>query len=75
MKLHLNSQTHFKKSKYHALTKREKLSLSLAWKRIVIEHMFHKLKVFRICARDIKRFALRFNLVVAITILLEFNSF
>ncbi len=38
--LHENSQTPFKKSKYHALTKREKQSnRSLARKRIVIEHI------------------------------------
>jgi len=46
--LHENSQTPFKKSKYHALTKREKQSnRSLAGLRIVIEHIFRKLKVFR----------------------------
>ena len=45
--LHENSQTPFKKSKYHALTKREKQSNRvLARKRIVIEHIFRKLKVF-----------------------------
>jgi len=41
MEFHENSQTPFKKSKYHALTKREKQSnRGLARKRIVIEHIF-----------------------------------
>ena len=41
MELHENSQIPFKKSKYHALTKREKQSnRSLGRKRIVIEHIF-----------------------------------
>lgn len=40
MELHENSQTPFKKSEYHALTKREKQSnWSLARKRIVVEHI------------------------------------
>lgn len=69
--LHENSQTPFKKSKYRALTEREKRSnRALARKRIVIEHIFRKLKVFRIlCERyrnRRKRFALRFNLIAAI---------
>ena len=69
--LHPNSQTPFKKSKYHALTKREKQSHRvLARKRIVIEHIFRKLKVFRILSEKYrnrrKRFALRFNLIAAI---------
>ena len=69
--LHENSQTPFKKSKYHALTKREKQSnRSLARKRIVIEHIFRKLKVFRVLSERYrnrrKRFALRFNLISAI---------
>ena len=69
--LHENSQTPFKKSKHHALTKREKhRNRSLARKRIVIEHIFRKLKVFRILSERYrnrrKRFALRFNLIAAI---------
>ena len=69
--LHENSQTPFKKSKYHALTKRERKSnRSLARKRIVIEHIFRKLKVFRILSERYrnrrKSFALRFNLIAAI---------
>jgi hypothetical protein len=76
--LHENSQTPFKKSKYHALTKREKQSnRSLARKRIVIEHIFRKLKVFRILSERYrnrrKRFAIRFNLIATIYNL-ELNS-
>jgi transposase len=69
--LHQNCQTPFKKSKYHALTKSEKQrNRVLARKRIVIEQMFRKLKVFRILSERYrnrrKRFALRFNLIAAI---------
>jgi len=76
--LHENSQTPFKKSKYHALTKKEKQrNRALARKRIVIEHIFRKLKVFRILSERYrnrrKRFALRFNLIAAIYNL-ELNS-
>jgi len=47
--LHENCQTPFKKSKYHALTHKEKQRHRiLARKRILIEHIFRKLKVFRI---------------------------
>jgi len=68
----------FKKSKYHALTKREKQkNRVLARKRIVIEPVFRKLKAFRILSERYrnrrKRFALRFNLIVAIYNF-EFNS-
>ena len=76
--LHENCQTPFKKSKYHALTKREKQrNRTLAQKRILIEHIFRKLKVFRILSERYrnrrKRFALRFNLIAAIYNL-ELNS-
>jgi transposase len=76
--LHKNCQTPFKKSKYHALTKREQQrNRVLARKRIVIEHIFRKLKVFRILSERYrnhrKRFALRFNLIAAIYNL-ELNS-
>ena len=69
--LHENCQTPFKKSKYHALTKRQKQrNKTLARKRISIEHIFCKLKVFRILSERYrnrrKRFALRFNLIAAI---------
>jgi transposase len=69
--LHENCQTPFKKSKYHPLTKRQKQrNKTLARKRILIEHIFCKLKVFRILRERYrnrrKRFALRFNLIAAI---------
>ena len=69
--LHENCQTPFKKSKYHPLTQKEKQkNRSLARKRIVIEHIFRKLKVFRILSERYRnrreRFALRFNLIAAI---------
>jgi len=69
--LHENCQTPFKKSKYHPLTKRQKQrNRMLARKRILIEHIFRKLKVFRILSERYrnrrKRFALRFKLIAAI---------
>src|SRR5512138_33170 len=69
--LHENCQTPFKKSKYHPLTKNEKQkNRALARKRIVIEHIFRKLKVFRILSERYRnrrqRFDLRFNLIAAI---------
>jgi transposase len=69
--LHENCQTPFKKSKYHPLTQKEKQrNRVLARKRILIEHIFRKLKVFRILSERYrnrrKRFALRFNLIAAI---------
>jgi transposase len=68
--LHENCQTPYKKSKYHPLTKKEKQrNRSLASKRILIEHIFRKLKVFRILSERYrnrrKRFPLRFNLIAA----------
>lgn len=76
--LHPNCQTPFKKSKYHALTKKEKQrNRALARKRVVIEHIFRTLKVFRILSEKYRnrrqRFALRFNLIAAIYNL-ELNS-
>jgi hypothetical protein len=69
--LHENCQTPFKKSKYHPLTKKEKQkNRTLARKRVLIEHIFRKLKVFRILSERYRnrraRFALRFNLIAAI---------
>ena len=68
---HKNGQTPYKKSKYHPLTPREKQrNRRLARKRILIEHIFRKLKVFRILSERYrnrrKRFSLRFNLIAAI---------
>lgn len=69
--LHHNCQTPFKKSKYHPLTQKEKQrNRVLARKRILIEHHFRKLKVFRILSERYrnrrKKFALPFNLIAAI---------
>ena len=69
--LHENCQTPFKKSKYHPLTQKEKQkNRALARKRILIEHIFRKLKVFRILSEKYRnrrrRFALRFNLIAAL---------
>jgi transposase len=69
--LHENCQTPFKKSKYHPLTQKEKQkNRALARKRILIEHIFRKLKVFRILNEKYRnrrrRFALRFNLIAAL---------
>ena len=69
--LHENCQTPCKKSKHHPLTKRQQQkNKTLARKRILIEHIFRKLKVFRILSERYrnrrKRFALRFNLIAAI---------
>jgi transposase len=76
--LHENCQTPFKKSKYHPLTVKEKRrNRSLARKRILIEHIFRKLKVFRILSERYRnrrrRFSLRFNLIAAVYNL-ELNS-
>jgi transposase len=69
--LHEYCQTPLKKSKYHPLTKRQKqANKTLARRRILIEHIFRKLKVFRILSERYrnrrKRFAVRFNLIAAI---------
>jgi transposase len=69
--LHENCQTPFKKSKYHPLSKTEKQrNRALARKRVLIEHIFRKLKVFRILSERYRnrreRFALRFNLIAAL---------
>ena len=69
--LHENCLTPFKKSKYHPLTKRQRQrNRTLARKRILIEDLFRKVKVFRILSERYrnrrKRFALRFNLIAAI---------
>jgi transposase len=69
--IHPNSQTPFKKTKLHPLDKEQKqCNRILSRKRIVIEHIFRKLKVFRILSERYrnrrKRFALRFNLIAAV---------
>lgn len=70
-KLHANSQTPFKKTKLHPLTAEQKASnRALSRKRILIENIIRKLKIFRILSERYrnrrKRFGLRFNLIAAI---------
>lgn len=70
-RLHPNSQTPCKKSKYHPLNPDEKKgNRRLAQERMVIEHVIRRLKVFRILTERYrnrrKRFGLRFNLIAAI---------
>jgi transposase len=69
--IHPNSQTPFKKTKLHPLDKEQKTSnRTLSRKRIAIEHIFRKLKVFRILSERYrnrrKRFGLRFSLIAAV---------
>lgn len=69
--IHPNSQTPFKKTKLRPLDKEQKTSnRTLSRKRIVIEHIFRKLKVFRILSERYrnrrKRFGLRFSLIAAV---------
>ncbi len=69
--LHANSQTPAKKSKLHPLTAEQKsANRALSRKRIVIEHIIRKLKIFRILSERYrnrrKRFGLRFNQIAAI---------
>ena len=71
IKLHVNSQTPKKKSKYHPLTPEQKAdNRELASKRILAEHVIGRMKVFRILSERYrnrrKRFGLRFNLIAAI---------
>ena len=69
--LHTNSQTPFKKTKLHPLTPEQKASnRALSRKRILIENIIRRLKIFRILSERYrnrrKRFGLRFNLIAAI---------
>jgi len=69
--LHLNSQMPVKKSKLHPLSQEQKNSnRMLSRKRILIENIIRKLKIFRILSERYrnrrKRFGLRFNLIAAI---------
>ena len=69
--LHSNSQTPAKKSKLHPLSQEQKASnRALSRKRILIENIIHRLKIFRILSERYrnrrKRFGLRFNLIAAI---------
>ena len=68
---HVNSQTPTKKTKLHPLNKEQKASnRALSRKRILIENILRKLKIFRILSERYrnrrKRFGLRFNLIAAI---------
>jgi transposase len=70
-KLHSNCQTPAKKSKVHPLTQEQKsANRLLSQKRILIENIIRKLKIFRILSERYrnrrKRFGLRFNLIAAI---------
>jgi transposase len=69
--LHPNSQTPVKKSKLHPLSQEQKASnRALSRKRILIENIIRRLKIFRILSERYrnrrKRFGLRFNLIAAI---------
>ena len=68
---HANSQTPAKKSKLHPLTQEQKASNhEISKKRIFVENVIRKLKIFRILSERYrnrrKRFRLRFNLIAAI---------
>ena len=70
-RIHPNSQTPVKKSKLHPLTQEQKLAnRRLSRKRILIENIIRKLKIFRLLSERYrnrrKRFGLRFNLIAAI---------
>lgn len=70
LSLHANSELPKKKSKYHPLTKEDKLAnKAKASARIVVEHVNARLKTFKILAEKYrnrrKRFGLRFNLICA----------
>jgi hypothetical protein len=69
--LHANSQTPKKKSKHHLLTPEQKAAnRELARRRIYVEHVIGKVKVFRILSERYrnrrKRFGLRFNLIASL---------
>jgi len=69
--LHPNSQTPAKKSKHHPLSQEQKASnRELARKRILVENIIRRLKIFRILSERYRnrrrRFGLRFNLIAAI---------
>jgi transposase len=69
--LHPNSQIPAKKSKLHPLSQEQKASnRALSRKRILIENIIRRLKIFRILSERYrnrrKRFGLRFNLIAAI---------
>jgi transposase len=68
---HANSQTPIKKTKLHPLSQEQKGSnRKLSRKRILIENIIRRLKIFRVLSERYrnrrKRFGLRFNLIAAI---------
>ena len=70
-KIHKSSQTPHKKSRKKELSqKHKKENRDLASIRIVVEHVYRSLKIFRILSERYrnrrKRFSLRFNLISAI---------
>ena len=69
--IHSNSQTPAKKTKLHPLSAEQKAgNRTLSRKRMLIENIIRKLKIFRILSERYrnrrKRFGLRFNLIAAI---------
>ena len=69
--LHPNSKTPAKNTKLHPLSQEQKTSnRALSRKRIRIENIIRRLKIFRILSERYrnrrKRFGLRFNLIAAI---------
>ena len=70
-KIHSNSIIPFKKSKRHPLSQDQMLhNRTLSKKRILVEYIIRKLKLFRILSERYrnhrKRFRLRFNLISAL---------
>jgi len=70
VKIHKNSRTPFKRKKNCPLSEEEKeKNRVLSKQRITVEHIFRKMKIFRILREKYrnrrKRFALRFNLIAA----------
>ena len=70
-KLHHNSETPTKKSKYNPRTPEQKrANRKLAQRRVLCEHAIRRLKVFRILSERYRnrrrRFGLRFNLIAAL---------
>ena len=69
--VHPNSKTPAKKSKLHPLNQEQKANnRALSRKRILVENIIRRLKIFRILSERYrnrrKRFGLRFNLIAAI---------
>lgn len=70
-KLHANCQMPKKKSKLHPLTETDKKNNKrISKKRILVEHVIRKIKIFKILSERYrnrrKRFELRMNLIAGI---------